>query len=133
MLTASEYVELIVGIMDRYGYAPRTISVRISPTLKSSIAYVTASKGKFTLSGPWFSCNGSDFAMHVLKHEVAHLKYHGHGADFKRECLRMGIRAAAQLKRQNGWNAPAGKCWSGVRSDWAPAIYCKFDDCEKKI
>lgn len=133
MLTVREYENLILGIMQKYGYEPRPISVRISPTLKSSIAYVAMSKGQFTLSGPWFSCNGATFAMHVLKHEVAHLKFRGHGAAFKQECLRMGIHGVAILKRQEGWNSPAGKSWSGIRSDWAPATYCKFEDCKRLV
>jgi predicted metal-dependent hydrolase len=137
MLTVAEYEDLASTILEKYEYPLRTASIRISKRLRESIAYNDISKKTITLSHDWFDCNGADFAVYILKHEIAHFKYPDHSPAFKRECLKMGIRARATLKPKDfvnhGWHVPVGMKCNGVVSRWVPRQYCRYQDCEALV
>lgn len=126
MLTAREYENLVNLIMNKYDYDGRA-KVNISKRLKNTIAHIRISSKQITISESWFSCNGPEFAVNILKHEIAHMKVPDHSPKFKAECLRMGIRTKAMLTDEDiikkGWNLPDRK------------LSCKYnlDDCKKHI
>ena len=142
MLTTAEYEDLVSEILKKYGYLDHDIKVVIHKNLTSSIAYIHTGLKVITLSHDWFNCNGADFAVYMLKHEIAHLKYHNHGAAFKAECLRMGIRAKARIGPKDfanhDWHwlvrARRGRITASTfDSLWVPAQYCRYKDCEKLV
>jgi predicted metal-dependent hydrolase len=135
MLTAKEYEKLIATIMEKYDYPDYPVKVRFSNML-GSIAYIKTFQREITISKSWFACNGADFAVYILKHEIAHLKYPNHSLAFKRECLRLGIKAKAKLKNKDfiahNWNVPAGVTMNGILS-MPKTICCKFEDCKELV
>jgi len=137
MLTVAEYEDLASTILDKYEYPFHRVVVRLSKKMKRGIAHVKISKKTITLSFDWFDCNGADFAVYILKHEIAHLKYPDHSPAFKRECLRMGIKSKAILKNKDiakyGWHAPDGLKMDGIATRWAPRQYCRYEDCEELV
>lgn len=137
MLTETEYEELAKLIMTKYGYPFHEVMVILDKQPKHSIAYICPWVLTIHLSPAWFKCNGADFAVHILKHEIAHIKYSGHGPAFKAECLRMGIRTKAMLRNKDfnnhGWHFPKGHIVCGKLVEWAPAQYCCYKDCEALI
>lgn len=137
MLTVSEFHDLATLILTKYEYPFHEVAIVFDKQPKHSIAYVCPWALTIHLSPAWFKCNGADFAVHVLKHEIAHIKYSGHGPAFKAECLRMGIRGKAVLKNKDfnnhGWHFPKGHIVCGKIVEWAPAQYCCYKDCETLV
>lgn len=138
MLTETEYEKLATVIMTKYEYpVPIHGVVVMFSKMRESIAYIRLSNKTIVLSHDWFDCNGADFAVYILKHEIAHIKYPDHSPAFKRECLRMGIRAKATLKPKDfvnhGWHVPVGLKMNGVISKWVPRQYCRYQDCEALV
>ena len=137
MLTVEEYEDLASIILEKYEYPVHSVTVKFSKRMVESIAYNDVRERAITLSYDWFNCNGADFAVYILKHEIAHIKYPDHSPAFKRECLRMGIRARAMLKPRDfvnhGWHVPVGMKMNGIVSQWVPVQYCRYQDCEALV
>ena len=141
MLTTEEYEKLVSEIMEKYQYPNYDIKVRFNNML-SNFAYINITKREITLSRGWFNCNGAGFAVHIIKHEVAHMKYPDHSERFKMECKRMKIRAVAAYTDEDferlGWKKIVRAKKGTVTADmfdclWKEESTYTYEECEELL
>jgi predicted SprT family Zn-dependent metalloprotease len=84
--TVGEMTELICN---HYGY--RVPIVILNGRLSNVWGRCFRNENKIELSTGFCLANSDDIVFGLIKHEVAHFKFLGHGQDFTDECARMGI------------------------------------------
>lgn len=96
MASILEVLKMVPTICEEYGYdEPQVIT---SSTMTKALGRCWANKKLIKLNEQFIERNDIEVVTDLLKHEIAHLKFKGHGADFMKECKRMGIKHHTHLE-----------------------------------
>jgi len=87
--TEQELTNIANALCEKYGYEP--VEVTYNPRLRRVIANCDYAKHHISVATKYVLENNKWFLIRVLKHEIAHLKYHTHDKAFEKACNRMGI------------------------------------------
>ena len=96
MASLLEVLQQVPVLCEQYDYdEPQVI---ISSTMTNVIGRCFINKKLIKLNERFVDNNTIEVVVSLLKHEIAHLKFRGHGNDFIEECHRMGIKHYTYLE-----------------------------------
>ena len=72
-----------------YNFNPLVV---LNPRFKKTLGICTPEIEIIELNKEFVKLNPTNIVLEILKHELVHLKYWGHGKNFRRECERLGLK-----------------------------------------